>query len=197
MEKKSVAATILVIFLALVFSVIGICFSTFVYKDTRIIIEKVSLAGSEKVQIYEDKELKKQAKELKLSDMELGLKPATGELDSETEIPSTIDNQGTSEGYYATVHVKASSSFKIVVKNVVIETKKDQIAADTQKKNIFISIMGYKNTTKSLENDETELAKFTNVNEPIELTFLLWLGSLATDDLEGAKINLTLDFVQI
>ena len=103
------------------------------------IIHNTLLLWVENIQIYEDKELKTQANELKLSDMELGLKPATGELDSETEIPSTIDNQGTSEGYYATVHVKALSSFKIVVKNVIIETKKNQVAADTQKKNIFIS----------------------------------------------------------
>lgn len=194
MEKKSVSATILVIFLSLVFSVIGICFSMFVFKDTRILIENIKLENANGIEIYSDKDLKNTAKELKLSDMELGLKPATGELDSETEIPSTIDDKGTSEGYYSTIFVKSTKSFKIVVKDVQIETKKDKILADEQRKNIFISIKDRKNTTKSLENSETEIAQFSDVSDVLELTFLVWLGSLATDDLEGAKISFVLKF---
>lgn len=194
MEKKSISATILVIFLSLVFSVIGICFSMFVFKDTRILIENIKLEKPDAIEIYSDKDLKSVAKELKLSDMELGLKPATGELDSETEIPSTIDDKGTSEGYYSTIFVKASKGFKIVVKDVQIETKKDKTLVDEQKKNIFISIKDRKKTTKSIENSETEIAQFSDVSDVLELTFLVWLGALATEDLEGAKISFVLKF---
>ena len=35
MEKKSVSATVLVIFLSIFFAVIGICFSMFEYKDKK------------------------------------------------------------------------------------------------------------------------------------------------------------------
>jgi hypothetical protein len=197
MEKKSVAATILVIFLSLIFSVIGICFSVFVYSDIKILISKVSIVSASGINVFEDNELTKKVESLKLSDMELGLKPATGELDEETQIPSTINDDGTSEGYYATIYVSAEQNFKIVVKDVVIETKKDQIEANEQRKNIFVSIKDRKNTTKSIENDETELATFENVSETQKLTFFIWLGSLASDALEGSKISFTLEFQSV
>lgn len=194
MEKKSISATMLVIFIAIFCAIIGICFSSFVYPKTKIEVKKVSIMANEKVTVYADEKLTKTANELKLSNMELGLKPATGELDSESQIPSTINDEGTSEGYYATVYVKATSGFKIVVKNIQIETKKDQIEANEQRKNIFISIKDIKNSTKDLNDDVIEIASFENVNETLKLTFYIWLGSLAEDALEGSEINFTLDF---
>ncbi len=194
MKKKSVASTLLVLYLTLIFAVIGICFSVFLYSDTKIEIKNIALANQVQIEIFEDDKLEKKAETLSLSKMELGLKPATGKLDSETQIPSTITDEGTSEGYYATVYVKASSDFKIIVKDITIETKHDQIAANEERKNIFIAIKDVKNATKSLEKDIVELAKFENVNETQKLTFLIWLGSLSGDELEGAKISFTLDF---
>lgn len=194
MEKKSVSATVLVIFVAIFFSIIGVCFSMFVYKDTKIVIQKVGIVTAGGISVYSDEKLTKPASELKLSKLELGMKPATGEVDAESQVPSTIDDKGTSEGYFAKVYVKAGSDFKIVIKDVKINTKKDQIAADEQKKNIFISLKGIEKSTKSLEKDNTEVASFKDVSETLELTVLIWLGSFASDDLEGAKITFNLEF---
>lgn len=194
MEKKSVAATILVIFLAMLFSVIGACFSAFLYKDTKITVENVAIAKSG-VEIFSDKKLKKAASKLKLSEMELGLKPATGKIDEETLVPSTITDSGTSEGYYAKVYVPAGSKFSVSVKNIKIETKLNKIEANEERKNIYISIKGVKNSTKTLEKDEFEIAKFENINETFELTFLIWLGSLSGEELKGSKISFDLVFL--
>ena len=46
MNKKSVSASILVMFLALVFAVIGACFSTFVYKDKMIKFDKIKVVSA-------------------------------------------------------------------------------------------------------------------------------------------------------
>ena len=197
MNKKSVSASTLVLFLALFFSVIGACFATFAYKDTRILIDKIKIVSSDAIDVYADKDLKKKAKELDLSDMQLGLKPATGELDQETQIPSTITDDGTSEGYYSTVYLKTSTNYKIVVKNIKIETKNNQIEVDEQKKNVFVSIKDVNNTTKSLKESEVEVVSFSNVETVQELTFLVWLGSLSEDVLEGSKISFDLEFVAI
>ena len=78
MNKKSVSATILILFLALFFSVVGSCFSLFVYKYSRTLVKTVGLVSDESIEIYSDEKLTKQVTKLKLSDMELGLKPATG-----------------------------------------------------------------------------------------------------------------------
>ena len=39
--------------------------------------------------VFEDDKLTSKIDKLKLSEMKLGLKPATGEIDAETKIPST------------------------------------------------------------------------------------------------------------
>lgn len=194
MEKKSVSATILVIYLALIFSVIGACFSSFVFAYTKIEVESVALSSSNGIELFEDKNLTKKANKLKLSNMDLGLKPATGELDAESGIPSTITNEGTSEGYYAEIYLKATSNCRVVVKNINIDTERNKLEANEERKSIYVSILDVKNTTKSLEDDEVELVVFENVTEPKKLVFLIWLDSLAGDELEGAKISFDIDF---
>lgn len=196
MDKKSVSASILVLYLTLVFSVIGICFSMFVYKDTRILVTSALVKNGQGVEVFSDKELSKKVTQLKLSNMDTGLKPATGEVDSETQIPSTITDTGTSEGYYSTVYVKCAGGFKVNLKDIKIETKKDKVAVSEQKKNIFVAIKDVKNAVKTLEKEDT-LATFENVNETQKLTFYIWIGALASEDIEGAKISLTFEFLAV
>lgn len=197
MNKKSVAASFLVVFLAITFSVIGSCFMAFVYKDTKIEVKEVSVTFADGIGVYQNKELSEPVSTLKLSDMKIGLKPATGEVDAETMIPSTITNQGTSEGYYAKVFVKTNINYKIIMKNIVIESKKDEHDVKEERKNLFISIKDIANSTKTLEEEETEIVTFSDVSETQELIFLIWMGGLANEALEGSKISFALDFVAV
>ncbi len=197
MNKKSVAATTVVLFASLVFTVIGVCFSSFVYKDTRILISEVSLASSNGISLYQDKNLTKKATKLVLSDMELGLKPATGEVDAENKIPSTINDQGTSEGYYSTIYVESDVDFKVIVKNIQIKSDKNALDIKKERENIFISIKDLSNSTKSLENEITEIALFQDVSETQKLTFYIWLGAHADKILEGAKISFEISFESV
>ena len=194
MNKKSVAASTVIIFSALVFAVIGSCFSAFVFDKTKILVQNVAVSVTTGIDVFQDKNLKTKTTSLKLSSMSLGLRPATGEIDAETMVPSTVSDENTSEGYYSTVYVSAAQNYKIVVKNVVIETEKNQIQVDEEKKNIFISIKDVKNSTKSLEKSETEIALFEDVSQIQKLTFLIWLGSFADEVLEGAKISFEICF---
>ena len=129
MNKKSVSATILILFLALFFSVVGVCFNVFVYNETKILIEKVNVQSDSLVVVAYNENFSKLASELKLSKMDVGLKPATGKVDAETQIPSTITDEGTSEGYYATVYVKCNSGFRVFIKDINIKSKKDELLA--------------------------------------------------------------------
>ena len=45
MNKKSVSTTILILFLAVFFAVIGSCFATFIYKETRTLVEAVKVVN--------------------------------------------------------------------------------------------------------------------------------------------------------
>lgn len=197
MNKKSVSASILVMFLALVFAVIGACFMTFVYQKKMIEFKEIRVVAQSGINVYGDKKLSKQIRKLKLSDMKLGLKPATGKLDAESKIPSTITDDDASEGYYETIYIKADDSFKIVIKNIKIETESNKLLAEEERKNIFVSIKGVSNTTKSLEEDEIEIVKFENIDETLKLTFLFWLGSMSGEELVGSKINFDIEFIKI
>lgn len=194
MNKKSVAASFLVVFMAIFFSVIGICFSSFVFVKTKIVVQSVGVIADSGIEVYEDKDLKKKVNELKLSTLDTGLKPATGELDDEFKIPSTITDEGTTEGYYSKVYVKTSEDFKIVIKNIKIESKKDKLAVKEERENVYIALKDVKDANKNLKDDNVELASFSKNNETKELTFLIWLDALAGEDLVGAKISFDVVF---
>ena len=197
MNKKSVAASTLIVFLAIFFSIVGVCFSMFVFKDTKIEVKTIKLVSAEGIEIYGDKDLKQAVTELKLSKMELGLKPATGELDAETKIPSTINDQGTSEGYYSKIYVKSNSAFKLFVEDVEIESKKYADKVDAERENIFVAIKDAGGVAKNLKEDKTELATFSNIEDAKELVIYIWLDSLAGEELEGAVISFVLNFVAV
>ncbi len=197
MNKKSVAASFLVVFMALLFSVVGICFSSFVFSKTKIVVQEVKVFASSGIEIFQDKNLSKKTDKLKLSNMQLGIKPATGELDQDTKIPSTINDQGTSEGYYSCVYVKTSADFKIVIKDIKIVSEKNELDVKDERKNIYVAIKDVENANKNLKEDETELARFSNVQENLKLVFYIWLDALSGEALEGAKISFALDFVLI
>lgn len=197
MNKKSVAASTLVVFLAIFFSIIGICFSMFVFADTKIEVKSVKLVLANGIEAFSDKELTEKTTELKLSKMELGLKPATGELDAETKIPSTVSDQGTSEGYYSKVFVKTNSDFKVYIEDVKIESKKYADKVDAERENVFVAIKDVDGAVKNIKEDKTELASFSNVEGSKELVFYIWLDALAGEELEGAIISFSLNFVSV
>lgn len=197
MNKKSVAASTLVVFLAIFFSIIGICFSMFVFADTKIEVKSVKLVLANGIEAFSDKELTERTTELKLSKMELGLKPATGELDAETKIPSTVSDQGTSEGYYSKVFVKTNSDFKVYIEDVKIESKKYADKVDAERENVFVAIKDVDGAVKNIKEDKTELASFSNVEGSKELVFYIWLDALAGEELEGAIISFSLNFVSV
>lgn len=194
MNKKSVSTSILIMFLALVFAVIGACFSSFVYVDKKIKFEDIKLVTASGIDVFEDEEFTKQTSKLNLSSMELGLKPATGEVDPETKIPSTITDEGTSEGYYKTIYVKSTIPYKIVINNIKIENKKDAEKANGERENIFIAIKDVSDSTKSFEGQEVVIAEINNDFETREFTFLFWLSSFSGEELVGSKITFNIEF---
>lgn len=197
MNKKSVSATILILFMSLFFGVVGTCFYSFVYEKTRTLVTGVGIVASDKIEVFGDEKLKKKINKLQLSDMDIGLKPVTGEVNAETQIPSTIDDKGTSEGYYSTIYVKASGNFRVQLTNINIKSDHDENLIEEEKKNIFVGILDLKNSVKTLENNGVEICRYTDVSDTVKITFLIWLGSLASDELEGARISFDIKFVSI
>ncbi len=196
MEKKSVSASLLVVYLAALFAVVGSCFYAFVFKARQIKIQSVSVEASQGINVFADKEKTKKAEKLDLSNMETGIRPATGKLDKDTQIPSTISADNTSEGYYASVFVEPAN-YKIVVRDIKIDSEEDELEVKEERKNIFIAIKDVEGSAKSLEDDEVELATFKDATEDTEHVFLIWLSASAGDSLKGAKISFEIAFVNV
>ena len=83
------------------------------------------------------------------------------------------------------------------LKDILIESKKDAVGVKSERKNIFVAIKDVDGSTKSLEEDEIQLATFESVDGGIELTIFIWLGSLAGEELIGSKISFSLLFDKI
>lgn len=195
MFRRNLATTICVILSALTFITVGSCFSAFLYKREIVKVENPQIILADGVKVYnlDDKEVNS----LELSTMKLGLKPATGEEDSVSNIPSTVtDEQGT-EGVYAKFKIQSSHDVKIVIKNIKIETKEDQEKVDKERKNICVAIKELEGGAVSLEKDQAVLGNISASSEMKEYTFLVWLCGKAGDDLEGSTISFDLNFEKI
>ena len=196
MEKKNVATTLVLILSALVFTVIGSCFMNLVYADTKITVSNPKVNVVSGVLVYDSKdENKTQIEYLKFSDSELGLKPVTGEQNSETKIPSTVTDKTGSEGLYSTIKVTAPAGLRITINNVKIDSKEKREDIEKERENLFVGVMDTEDGAKSLKEDETILITEPLAVEDKEYTILFWLDSKAADILKGAKISFDINFV--
>ncbi len=192
MRKKSFAATITIIFCAIFVSVIGATFSTYLLRKNIIKIENPKIESASGIFIYDKED--KIINELKLSDMKLGLKPATGEEDVESEIPSTVTSKVGSEGYFATFKVTTPQAFKIFITDIVLDAKSDKNKLQNERENIKVSLEDVKGSTKNLVEDKVLLYYSESAVSKKEFTIYVWLTAKASDALKGAKISFTIKF---
>lgn len=196
MLRKNVAPVVATILSCLLFIIIGSCFSAFLYKNEIIKVENPKIFKSENIIIYEEKG-EDIITEIKLSKMKLGLKPATGEEDSETNIPSTIVDKQGSEGHYAKIMVMAPEGCKIVLSDIVINSKCKEEEIKEERKNIMVAIKEIKNSAKNLSLEQVELGIISPSNENIPLTFYVWLSGKASDILEASIIKFKVNFLDL
>lgn len=190
MNHKKTAMTVTTILCAMLFIVIGSCFSAFVYKDQIIKVNDPKLLVIEGISVFNEKG-DKNIDKIELSQMKLGLKPATGEEDVETSIPSSITDKQGSEGHYAKFKVYAPSGASVYITNIKLETKGDQSKVQEERKNIFVAIKELGKSV-SLEKDKTKLGDFEASDERVTYTFLVWLSAKSSDELKGTNISFDL-----
>lgn len=192
MRKKSFAATITIIFCAIFVSVIGATFSTYLFRKNIIKIEDPIIQSRNGIVVYnnENNEIQK----LNLSDMALGLKPATGEENVDNEIPSTVTSKVGSEGYYAKFKVTSDNAYKILIANIKIKSTKRGISLEGERENIKVALEGVNNSTKNLVGDNIVLFNSSEGTINKEFTLLVWLTAKASDQLKGATISFDVVF---
>ena len=196
MQRKHYATTITVILCGLLFIVIGSCFSAFLYQKEIVRVENPKILTAVGVNVY-SQDGKTEINQLSLSKMNLGLKPATGEENVETNIPSTITDKQGSEGQYAKFKLKTTNNISVSITNIVIKTKHDQDKVEEERKNIMVAIEGVTKEAVSLENNSVNLGSIEQGEEVKEYTFYVWLNAKASDEIEGSIISFDISFSNI
>lgn len=193
MNKNNTAITVTTILCALFFIVVGSCFSAFLYADEMVKIEKVNIVTAESVFVF-DKDGKNEIEKLELSTMKLGLKPATGEEDATTKIPTTVhDKQGT-EGVFAKFKVKAENGAKIYVTNIKFSGDVSEKVIEEERENIMVSISQISESTNSLKEEKVLLGELQGSDEKVDLTLFVWLSASISDKFNSESISFDLLF---
>ena len=185
--KKSLAVCVTAILYIMLFAVVGSCFMAFKYEDEKVRVNNPDLIVASGISVT-DTSTSQTINKLKFSEVKLGLKPVTGELDHETKIPVTVTDQNGSEGIFAKFKVKASSNPVIKIKNISI-TGNDKLEVDKERKNIWVAIKEIDDSSKNLEDEEVILGTIENASEGKEYTLYFWLSSVASEDFEMCTID--------
>ncbi len=193
MNKNNTAITVTTILCALFFIVVGSCFSAFLYEDEIVKVEKVNVIASEGVQVF-DKDGKKEIEKLELSTLKLGLKPATGEEDATTKIPTTVHEKQGTEGVFAKFKVNAKNGAKIFVTNIKFSGKVSEKVIEEERENVMVSISQISESTNSLKKEKVLLGEISGSEESVDLTLFVWLSASISDKFNSETISFDLLF---
>ena len=193
MNKNNTAITVTTILCALFFIVIGSCFSAFLYAGEIVKVENVNIVKAENILVFDEKG-EKQIEKLSLSKMKLGLKPATGEEDAESKIPSTVHDHHGSEGVYAKFKLQAPQGAKIYVSNIKFSGKASEETIKNERENIMVSISEISKSTQSLKEDKVLLGETQATTDMQKFTFLIWLSSAISEKFNSETISFDLVF---
>ena len=184
--KKSIAVCVTTILFIMLFAVIGSSFMAFKYEDERVVVVDPKITFSDGILVTDvnDNNIDK----LKFSEIKLGLKPVTGELESETKVPVTVTDTNGSEGIYAKFKIKTDKLCKIKVTNLSI-TGNSKLDTKKERTNIWMSIKEIQDSTKNFEEDTIVLGEVKDAGQGKEYTLLFWLSSVASEDFEKSEIK--------
>ena len=187
MQKKTVAVTILSILILFFIVAIGSTLSAFKVSKEKVTVKSISvLPGSGIVVLDNDGN---QITELKVKSSSVGVRPATGEEDSKTNIPTTVNDAVGTEGAYACFKLSANSNWEILLSDCKVS-----VGEDENLDNVRIGIMEEENDPISGKDVGSVLAKGGAV-EGKEVVVVVWLDQETTKTIKGAEISIILQIV--
>ena len=181
MDRRDIGYVIAYILSFTFFAIIGISFS--VFKDLKQRVEVKSIVVScESGIVLKSGDEEGESLSLKVHSPKVGTKPASGELDTQTDIPYTVTSQVGSEGAYAKFEVETNNPYKIILSAVkgIPEEELD---------NVKISVDGSEKKPYSAKNIGESIYEG---EESRKFTVLVWLDSHTSNKIVGSKIDVSL-----
>ena len=185
MEKKTVAITIFACLVLVFIVAIGATLSAFKVSKGKVEVESIIILASDGVKITNDKG--EDVSNLEVKSASVGVRPATGEQDPETSIPTTVNNAVGTEGAYACFKVTSNIPYEIVLKSCTFENGYEE-----NLRNVRLGIMGQKNEPIGGNDIGSVLVMGDSANDK-ETVVVVWLDSDTKKSIAGSKIKLELE----
>lgn len=185
-DKKSTAISITALLSIFLFAIIGSCFMGYMYEREKVQVSNPKIYAPATATITS--EAGENIDELQFSEIKPGLKPVTGELDQQTKVPVTVNDQNGSEGIYAKFKITTTSALSVKIENLKI-TGNDKLDIQKERANIWLAIMEIADSSKNLEEESVTLGTIAVSQEPKVYTLLFWLASVASEEFESTTIS--------
>lgn len=186
MDKKTVATTILCFTILIFLLGVGATVSAFGVEPKKVEVKSISIVASEGVVVKSQKDVV--INELDIKSSSVGVRPATGEEDSSTSIPTTVNDQVGTEGAYGVFKLTANKDWKIILKSCKLTSGEENI------KNVKIAIMEDDAKAKSGEDIGSVLYQGGEVTDK-SMVVVVWLDKDTTKSIVGADILIELEIV--
>jgi len=186
MDKKTVATTIFACLIVVFIMLTGATISAYKVSKEKVEVSKIDVFAGSGV-LVTDKD-GNNLTTLKVKSSAVGVRPATGEEDNDTSIPTTVNDAVGTEGAYATFCLTAQGDYQIILKNCSLTNGEENL------KNVRVAIMEEENEAICGCYKGAVLAKGTNANNK-ETVVVVWLDKPTTKTIKGAKISLELEIL--
>ena len=187
MEKKSVAITIFSILVVIFLMAIGSTLSAFKVAKEKVEVKQIIIYASEDVKITNMEN--QETSELEVKSSEVGVRPATGEEDCETSIPTTVNDAVGTEGAYASFKLSANGNWEIRLKSCSLSA-----GAEENLENVRVAIMEEENEPVDGSSVGSVLARGTSVQDK-EMVIVVWLQKDTTKSIKSADIAIEIEVV--
>ena len=187
MEKKTIAITILLCLTLIFIVATGATISAFKVAKERVEVERISIFAQDGIVVVNNEG--QIVTDLEVKSASVGVRPATGEQDPSTSIPTTVNDAVGTEGAYACFKITSSKPYKIVLKSCSFENGYEE-----NLRNVRLGIMEQKNEPVGGNNVGAVLTKGESAREK-EMVIVVWLDSDTKKSIAGSKIKIELEAV--
>lgn len=188
MDKKTVATTILCFIILIFFVMVGATISTYGVEPKKVEVKKITLVCDDGITVRDAN--MNVVEELSVKSSAVGVRPATGEEDSITSIPTTVNDQVGTEGAYATFKLASNQSWKIILDNCSLTTGEEE-----NLENVRVAIM--EKDAKAIKGSEIGSVLYSgDAVEDKCFVVVVWLDKDTTNSIVGADISLKLKFIK-
>lgn len=188
MNKKTVAIFVLIGLIIVFIISIGATFSAYKVAKDKVEVSSIKIISADGIRITDKDGVV--ISDLEVKSSEVGVRPATGEEDSATSIPTTVNDGVGTEGAYACFKLSSDSNWEIRLVSVDLSCGEEE-----NLENVRVAIMEEENKPVSGKDVGFVLAKGEVVNEK-EIVVVVWLDKDTTKSIKGAQISVEIEVIR-